>query len=343
MAAKASLISMRSTSPELPAGALQRLLHGRHRAEAEHAGLDRRDAIGDEPRHRLEAALLRPSARRPRTIAAAPLFRPGALPAVIVPSSRKAGLSRPAPRSSCRAAVVLVRVERRRCPCGRVSRWRRSRRVNLPAAWAAPKRCCERSAHRSCASRVMLEVSHQVLGVPARSLARERVVRARRAACCRGSGRRPCGSPSGRRHQVRRQVHVLHAAGDGGVHRRRARISCAAETIACAPEPQTRFTVIAGTDTGRPPPTAAWRPDSSCHRPDDVAHDGGADLVGPQAGALDRAADHTGAEIGGGDFLEAATEVPIAFGPDWRKRQIVATSWEAPCLGRLASDVCMLM
>jgi hypothetical protein len=32
------------------------------------------------------------------------------------------------------------------------------------------------------------------------------------------------------------------------------RISCAADTIACAPEPQTRFTVIAGTDTGSP----AW-------------------------------------------------------------------------------------
>ena len=34
-------------------------------------------------------------------------------------------------------------------------------------------------------------------------------------------------------------------------------ISCAAETIACAPEPQTRFTVIAGTSTGMPPPMAA--------------------------------------------------------------------------------------
>jgi hypothetical protein len=37
------------------------------------------------------------------------------------------------------------------------------------------------------------------------------------------------------------------------------RISCAAERIACAPEPQTRFTVMAGTWTGRPPWIAACR------------------------------------------------------------------------------------
>src|SRR5258707_3627468 len=36
-------------------------------------------------------------------------------------------------------------------------------------------------------------------------------------------------------------------------------ICCAAVTIACAPEPQTRFTVIAGTDTGTPPLIAACR------------------------------------------------------------------------------------
>ena len=36
-----------------------------------------------------------------------------------------------------------------------------------------------------------------------------------------------------------------------------SRISCAADTIACAPEPQTRFTVMAGTVTGRPAWTAA--------------------------------------------------------------------------------------
>jgi hypothetical protein len=36
-------------------------------------------------------------------------------------------------------------------------------------------------------------------------------------------------------------------------------ISWDADTIACAPEPQTRFTVIAGTDTGNPAWMVAWR------------------------------------------------------------------------------------
>ena len=36
-------------------------------------------------------------------------------------------------------------------------------------------------------------------------------------------------------------------------------ISCAAEAMACAPEPQTRFTVMAGTSTGSPPWIAACR------------------------------------------------------------------------------------
>jgi len=36
-------------------------------------------------------------------------------------------------------------------------------------------------------------------------------------------------------------------------------ISCAADTIAWAPEPQTRFTVSAGVVTGKPAWTAAWR------------------------------------------------------------------------------------
>ena len=67
IAAKASLISTRSTSPMRPAGALQRLAHRRHRAEAEQAGLDRADAIGHQPRHRLQAVLLGPLRARRRS------------------------------------------------------------------------------------------------------------------------------------------------------------------------------------------------------------------------------------------------------------------------------------
>src|SRR5229473_2083109 len=43
-----------------PAGALERLLDGRNGSEPEHPGLDRRDAPGDETRHRDDAARRRP-------------------------------------------------------------------------------------------------------------------------------------------------------------------------------------------------------------------------------------------------------------------------------------------
>ena len=38
-----------------------------------------------------------------------------------------------------------------------------------------------------------------------------------------------------------------------------SQIACAAVAIACAPEPQTRLTVMAGTETGKPPWIAACR------------------------------------------------------------------------------------
>jgi len=61
-------------------------------------------------------------------------------------------------------------------------------------------------------------------------------------------------APAG--HEVGRLVHLLHAA------RHRARTlpaitSSAADTIACAPEPQTRLTVRAGMLTGKPALMAA--------------------------------------------------------------------------------------
>ena len=56
-------------------------------------------------------------------------------------------------------------------------------------------------------------------------------------------------------------------------------ISCAAETMAWAPEPQTRLTVIAGTSTGKPPWIAACRA-GFILLPAwiDIAHDGSRDL-----------------------------------------------------------------
>ena len=81
-------------------------------------------------------------------IAAAPLFRPGALPAVMVPSLRKAGRSLARLVERRVGAIVLVLLKdpglfRSQSSTGTISS------VNLPAACAAAKRFCERSAQRS--------------------------------------------------------------------------------------------------------------------------------------------------------------------------------------------------
>ena len=82
-------------------------------------------------------------------IAAAPLFNPGALPAVIVPSGRNAGLSL-RERLERRLRAVVLR------PCRSSAdlfvpdfHGRRSPPRTRPAACAAAKRCCDRSAQRS--------------------------------------------------------------------------------------------------------------------------------------------------------------------------------------------------
>ena len=111
MAAKASLISTRSTEPMSQPARCNACLHRRHRPEAEHAGLDRRNPVGDEASRRRRPRL---SAHVPSasTIAAAASFSPGALPAVMVPFGRKAGFSR-----ASASSVVSGRL------CSSLSNW----------------------------------------------------------------------------------------------------------------------------------------------------------------------------------------------------------------------------
>src|SRR4051794_39334392 len=137
---------------KLPAGAFQRLAHGRHRAEPEQAGLDGRNAISHEPGRGFDRRVSA-KARLATTIAAAPLLRPGALPAVIVPVSRKAGRSLVSTSTvvSGRGASSVAKASMPFLPL--MSTLTISS-ANLPAFCAAPKRCCERAAKLSCASRV---------------------------------------------------------------------------------------------------------------------------------------------------------------------------------------------
>ena len=250
MAAKASLISMRSTSAIFQPARCERLPARRARARgrtcpARPPRCRRRRAAPPESRPRASA-----HAASASTIAAAPLFKPGALPAVIVPSLRKAGFSA-ASVSSVVSGRLCSSLSNASAPCGRALRRRRSRR-RIAGGLRRAKRCCERSAH----SVLRLAADLEFLARDPRCAspnARRRTRRSgRRAACCRRAARRPSGSPSGRarcRYGARSMFSMPPATATSTLP---SRISCAAETIACAPEPQTRLTVIAGTVTGSP-------------------------------------------------------------------------------------------
>ena len=91
------------------------------------------------------------------------------------------------------------------------------------------------------------------------------------------------------------------------VSSRPSQISLAAVAIAWAPEPQTRLTVIAGTSTGMPPPTAAWRAGfillpAWMTFPMTTA----ADLIAADGSALETRSDRRGAKLDGRRVLEGA-------------------------------------
>ena len=149
-------------------------------------------------------------------IAEAPLFKPGALPAVIVPSLRKAG------RSLARLSIVVSGLLLSSLSKTFTPLWPRTSTgvissLNLPAACAAAKRCCDRNAQRSCSSRVIWRDLAKIFGVPAGMFAGKRVVEAvaQHAVVELRVAHAVAPSPVG--DEVGRHVHVLHAAGDRAV------------------------------------------------------------------------------------------------------------------------------
>ena len=76
---------------ETPASPFEHLTHRRNGTEPEHSGFDGSNAEGHEAGQRLDAIGLGKCALA-TTIAAAALLSPGALPAVVVPFGRNAGL-----------------------------------------------------------------------------------------------------------------------------------------------------------------------------------------------------------------------------------------------------------
>src|SRR6516164_7755346 len=94
-------------------------------------------------------------------------------------------------------------------------------------------------------------------------------------------------------------------------------ISWDAEMIACAPEPQTRFTVIPGTETGNPAWITAWRAGFIGAGLNNIAHNDGSDLLGIEAGACDSGFYDDRAKIGRRNFFQAAAK-GTDRGSHWR-------------------------
>ena len=98
----------------------------------------------------------------------------------------------------------------------------------------------------------------QVFSVPARMRIGKRVVQAVAQNAVIKLAVAHAIAPTGARDEIRREIHILHAAGDRDVDIAECNL-LRADTIAWAPEPQTRLTVSAGVVTGKPAWTAACR------------------------------------------------------------------------------------
>ena len=119
----------------------------------------------------------------------APSFTPGALPAVVVPSSVEDRLQRgQLLERSCRARMLSSRSS---SPTGTISS------ASRPASSAAAARSCERAAHASWASRVMPSSRATTRRLHDHVVAVERRRRARRRPCGRAPRRSRAGSRSG--------------------------------------------------------------------------------------------------------------------------------------------------
>jgi hypothetical protein len=100
-----------------------------------------------------------------------------------------------------------------------------------------------------------LEFLHEMFGVPAGISVGKGVVQViAQHAVVELAVAQPVAPPPPR-DEVKRLIHVLHAARKTSILP--SAISCAADTMACAPEPQTRLTVSGGVVTGSPAWTAA--------------------------------------------------------------------------------------
>ena len=155
-----------------------------------------------------------------------------------------------------------------------------------------------------------LAAHHQVFGMPARVLARERVVQsvAQHAVVDLDIAHALTPAPTG--HEVRRLIHVFHSTGDGGVDMAepdllRRRCDCLRTRAADAINGH-RGHGDGNTAVDR----GLTRRIHAGSGLDDIAHHHAADAPGIEARAPQRLANHRSAQLGGWRGFQCAVEGP---------------------------------
>ena len=305
-AAKASLASIRSRSPIVPAGLLQRGARGRDRAGAHDLRID----AGLAPRHDARRAACWPSLAAClaviSTTAAAPSLMPEALPAVTVPSFSKAGFSLAiasmvAPWRGYSSVSTMMSPLRVLMVTGTISS------LNLPAFCAASALFCEATANSSCCCAGDLVLPGDVLGGVAHVVAVEGVPQ---PVLDHGVDEFDVAhlDAAAQILRVRGHAHRFLAAGDDdvgiAVEQRliAERDGAQARAAELVDAPGRAFHRNAGGDRGLAGRVLALR------RGQDLAHDHFGDAARLDAGALQRGLDGDGAEIVGRRGGEGAVE-----------------------------------
>ena len=241
------------------------------------------------------------------TIAAAASFSPGALPAVMVPFGRKAGLSRASVSSVVSGPIVLVLVELCRSLLARHFN-RHDLRLEMTGGLRArePLLRAQRPAVLGLAGDLIF--LDQIFRVPAGVSVRERVVQPVAQHAVIELAVAQAVAPAAARDEIRRKIHVLHAA-------RHRDLDVAQQDLLRRRDDGLRARAANAIDghrrrRHRQPRMHGGLPGriylgAGLH---DIAHDDRFNLVGAKPGALDRGADRHRAEIGSRHVLEAAAK-----------------------------------
>ena len=149
-------------------------------------------------------------------MAAAPVLRPGALPAVMVPSLRKAGLSFDEALQCRIGPIVLVLVEFHRA-FSRGNFDRRDFRGEFAGRLRRRKPLLRALRPAVLVFAGDLVRSREILGVPAGVLAGERIVEAVHQHRIEDLRVAHAVTPAPGAHEIGRSIHVLHAAGNRAI------------------------------------------------------------------------------------------------------------------------------